>query len=101
MTHATIEDWEGMEIIREAADPKCSNHLVNSISTIDDMLSNSTCFFKRQLKNLFGLEDLEHDDDFASVLMVSYYLSFTICLAYKKLYLAEPSRNMARKVLGS
>ena len=65
-----------MEIIREAADPKCSNHLVNSISTIDDVLSGSPSFLKRQLKNLFGLGDLEHDEDFASILEVSCYLSF-------------------------
>ena len=64
-----------MEIIREAADPKCSNHLVNSIKTIDDILCNSPSFIKRQLKNLFGLKGLEHDEDFASVLKVSCYLT--------------------------
>jgi len=69
VTHASLQNWEYMEIIREAADPKCSSHLVNSISTIDDiLLGNSPSFIKRQLKNLFGLGELEHDDDFASVL---------------------------------
>ena len=81
VTHASLQNWEYMEIIREAADPKCSDHLVNSISTIDNILSNSPSFLKRQLKNLFGLGDLEHDEDFASVLEVSY-LSYTICLAF-------------------
>ena len=71
-----MQNWGYMEIIREAADPKCSNHLVNSISTIDDVLSGSPSFLKRQLKNLFGLGDLEHDEDFASILEVSCYLSF-------------------------
>ena len=71
MTHASLQNWEYMDIIREAADPKCSNHLVNSISTIDDiLLGNSPSFVKRQLKNLFGLGELEHDEDFASVLEV-------------------------------
>jgi hypothetical protein len=66
-----LEDWEYMDIIREAADPKCSNHLVNSISNIDNIISSYPSFLKRQLKNLFGLGDLEHDEDFASVLEVS------------------------------
>ena len=64
-----------MEIIREAADSKCSDHIVNSISTIDSVLDSSPSFFKRQLKNLFGLGDLEHDEDFASILEVSCYSS--------------------------
>ena len=82
VTHASLQNWGYMDIIREAADPKCSYHLVNSIRTIDDILCNSPSFLKHQLKNLFGLGDLEHDDDFASVLEVSYYLSYTICLVY-------------------
>jgi hypothetical protein len=73
VTHASLQNWQYMDIIRNAADPKCSNHLVNSISTIDDILCNSPSLVKRQLKNLFGLADLEHDEDFASVLEVSYY----------------------------
>ena len=59
-----------MEIIREAADPKCSNHLSGSIGTIDSILTSGPEFFKKQLKNLFGLGGLEHDDDFVSVLEV-------------------------------
>ncbi|KAF8810219.1 peptidase S28 [Phlegmacium glaucopus] len=68
VTHASLENWQYMDIIREAADSKCSDHIVNSISTIDSILSSAPSFFKRQLKNLFGLADLEHDEDFASVL---------------------------------
>jgi hypothetical protein len=30
---------------------------------------------------LFGLGDLEHDEDFASVLEVSCYSSYAICMA--------------------
>ena len=78
VTHASLQNWEYMEIIRKAADPKCSNHLVNSISTIDNILSSYPSFFKRQLKNLFGLGDLEHDEDFVSVLEVSCYFFTTI-----------------------
>jgi len=59
-----------MDIIRKAADPECSKHIVNSIKTIDYILSNSAEFIKRRLKALFGLAELEHDADFASVLEV-------------------------------
>ena len=65
-----------MDIIRKAADPKCSSHLVKSIETIDHILVNGPEFAKRMLKGLFGLADLEHEGDFASVLMVSVMHGF-------------------------
>ncbi|KAF8965115.1 serine carboxypeptidase S28-domain-containing protein [Flammula alnicola] len=68
VTHAALENWQYMEVIREAADSKCADHLVNSINTIDDVLIGGNKFFKNQLKKLFGLGDLEHDEDFVSVL---------------------------------
>lgn len=58
-----------MEIIRNATDPKCSSHLVNSIKIIDAILISG--IFKKQLKGLFGLAGLEHDDDFASTISAS------------------------------
>jgi hypothetical protein len=70
VTHAAVENWQYMEIIRNAADPTCSSHLVNSIGTIDVILL--TGVFKKQLKGLFGLADLEHDDDFASLISVRH-----------------------------
>ena len=57
-----------MTIIRDAAEPKCSSHIVKSIATIDSILQQGR--FKRQLKGLFGLADLEHDEDFVAVLEV-------------------------------
>ncbi|KAJ6508343.1 serine carboxypeptidase S28-domain-containing protein [Mycena sanguinolenta] len=66
VTHAAIMNWEYMEIIRKAADPVCSGHLENSIKTIDAILSNGR--LARPLKALFGLQDLRHNDDFASVI---------------------------------
>lgn len=59
-----------MEIIRNAADPTCSSHLVKSIDIIDAVLL--TGIFKKQLKGLFGLADLTHDDDFASLISVRH-----------------------------
>ncbi|KIP08945.1 hypothetical protein PHLGIDRAFT_29302 [Phlebiopsis gigantea 11061_1 CR5-6] len=72
VTHASIENWEYMEIIRQAADFKCSQHLENSIQTIDAILLRGddpvSKALKRRLKGLFGLAGLEHDEDFASML---------------------------------
>lgn len=89
-----------MEIIREAADSTCSKHIVGSISSIDDILGSAPSFIKRQLKKLFGLGDLEHDEDFVSVLEVNYYPSYAICMMYKS-HLADSARRMAIQMLGS
>ncbi|KAJ7741312.1 serine carboxypeptidase S28-domain-containing protein [Mycena metata] len=66
VTHASIVNWEYMEIIRNAADPVCSTHLEKSIQTIDAILSGGR--LTRPLKALFGLGGLAHDEDFASVI---------------------------------
>ena len=73
VTHASLENWEYSEIIRKAADPKCSAHLENAIQTIDGILTYEGRFgvtLKRRLKGLFGVADLQHDDDFATLLRV-------------------------------
>jgi len=57
-----------MDVIRLAADPKCSSNLVNSITTIDRLLKLSR--LRGPLKRLFGLGGLESDQDFVSVLTV-------------------------------
>lgn len=59
-----------MNVIREAANPDCSARIVNSIKTIDEILTNAPEFVKRRLKSLFGLAELEHHADFAAVLEV-------------------------------
>lgn len=78
VTHASIENWEYMEIIRQAADPKCSAHLENSIKAIDAVLKRGndpvSKSLKRRLKGLFGLADLQHDDDFAALVEASCHL---------------------------
>ncbi|TDL22164.1 peptidase S28 [Rickenella mellea] len=66
VTHATLANWEYMEIIRNAADPTCSKNLESAIAAIDDMLAMP--LLRNRLKALFGLADLEHDDDFAALL---------------------------------
>lgn len=68
VTHASISNWEYMEIIRNAADPKCSKNLVESVKAIDYLLETK---FRTPLKQLFGLGELEHDVDFVSLISVS------------------------------
>ncbi|KAF8269748.1 serine carboxypeptidase S28-domain-containing protein [Lactarius quietus] len=72
VTHAVLTNWEYMDVIRLAADPKCSSNLVNSITTIDALLKVGT--LRGWLKKLFGLGGLASDQDFVSVL--TYPLSF-------------------------
>ncbi|KAK0243912.1 serine carboxypeptidase S28-domain-containing protein [Armillaria nabsnona] len=66
VTHATIVYWEYWDTIRTAAEPKCSYHIQKSIETIDKLLSTKR--LSRPLKALFGLPDLQHDEDFVSLL---------------------------------
>ena len=68
VTHAALTNWEYMDVIRLAADPKCSSNLVSSITTIDSLLKIGT--LRGQLKKLFGLGGLASDQDFVSVLTV-------------------------------
>ncbi|KIJ60108.1 hypothetical protein HYDPIDRAFT_99441 [Hydnomerulius pinastri MD-312] len=66
VTHAALSNWEYYEIIRKAADPTCSAQIENTFKTVDALLDVPQA--KPYVKALFGLQDLEHDDDFASVL---------------------------------
>ncbi|KAI0755028.1 peptidase S28 [Daedaleopsis nitida] len=66
VTHASLENWEYMEIIRRAADIKCSGNLQLSIGIIDSMLGNPLT--RKSIKALFGVAALEHDEDFASLI---------------------------------
>ncbi|GBE84978.1 Probable extracellular serine [Sparassis crispa] len=66
VTHASLENWEYMEIIRRAADPQCSLNLEQAIEAIDVILT--VPLLKDALKSLFGLAGLEHDEDFVSLL---------------------------------
>jgi len=69
-----------MDVIRTAADPKCSAHLVDFVSTIDSVFMNAPEISKKGFKSFFGLQDLEHDDDFVSVLMVCFCFHSCACV---------------------
>lgn len=70
VTHATLNNWEYQEIIRRAAEPACSKRLETAISAIDAILLDMP-HLRKPLKGLFGLAELEHDEDFASLIEVS------------------------------
>ncbi|TFK89724.1 peptidase S28 [Polyporus arcularius HHB13444] len=66
VTHASIENWEYMDIIRRAADRVCSGNLQVSVELIDSLLSNPLT--RTAIKSLFGVAALEHDEDFVSLI---------------------------------
>lgn len=68
VTHADLSNWEYYDVIRQAADPRCSANILSAIETIDILLEDPNV--KDSVKDLFGLKNLKHDDDFASVLGV-------------------------------
>ncbi|KAF8628691.1 hypothetical protein AX15_003751 [Amanita polypyramis BW_CC] len=68
VTHAMIENWQYMEIIRNAADSKCSGRLQNAIKTIDGLLDYPHA--ARAIKSQFGVPDLAHNEDFVSLLQI-------------------------------
>ncbi|KAI0245330.1 serine carboxypeptidase S28-domain-containing protein [Lactifluus subvellereus] len=68
VTRAVLTNWEYMDVIRLAADPKCSSNLMNTITIVDSLLKFSP--LRGRLKNLLDLSELESDKDFVSVLTV-------------------------------
>lgn len=78
-----------MEIIRRAADPECSQRLVEAISIIDTVLAIPG--LSRPLKSLFGLADLEHDDDFVSLLTVSHRPFSLLWFAFNAIHISAES----------
>jgi len=65
VVHATINNWEYMDIIRTAAPPVCSELIQSSMAHIDTLIVNPVS--RLPLKTLFGLQGIQHDDDFVSV----------------------------------
>lgn len=76
LTHATLENWQFNDVIRRAADSRCAEYLEKATDVIDDILY--TGHNKRRFKDLFGLADLKHDDDFASLIIVCLLLSLNV-----------------------
>ncbi|KAG8970253.1 hypothetical protein FRC03_010443 [Tulasnella sp. 419] len=66
VTHAAIDYSDYFEVIRRTNNQTCVGHIESAIKAIDRILD--TPFMSKPLKTLFGLAELQHDDDFASVL---------------------------------
>lgn len=95
-----LTNWEYMDVIRLAADPKCSANLVKSIDTVDSLLKIG--YLRRPLKKLFGLGELESDQDFVSVLTVRLFAVVPrVCgLVLMRIGGSAPSGVLARSELG-
>ncbi|KAK7028822.1 Serine carboxypeptidase [Paramarasmius palmivorus] len=68
VTHAALSNWEYMDVIRNAANATCSNHLHESVKTIDAILAKGNATESAALKARFGITDLAHDVDFVSLI---------------------------------
>jgi hypothetical protein len=66
VTHATINNWEYMDIIRTAASSKCSEAIQSSMAHVDVLIAHPPS--KLAVKTLFGLQGISHDEDFVSTI---------------------------------
>lgn len=98
VTHATIVYWEYWDIIRTAAEPKCSYHIQKSIETIDRLLSTKR--LAHPIKALFGLPDLQHDEDFVSLLEASDFMHGPSIRADLRWRIDRPRSDIGRQNVG-
>ena len=63
---AIVDFWHYYEPIREHMPRNCSNDIQAVIARVDRVLSGSNAAAIKELRELFGLVDLEHSDDFAN-----------------------------------
>ncbi|OBZ72031.1 putative serine protease EDA2 [Grifola frondosa] len=66
VTHATLDDWRYYDIIRQYAPSDCMAQVVKSIVEFDDLIANPSTH--HAVKALFGLPNVTHDADVASIL---------------------------------
>ena len=95
VTYATVEDWQYFDIIRQFAPADCIQQVETTITEVDDLLSDSKT--EKPIKALFGLANLTHNQDFASLLSVR---SFRCILLPGVEVVPEPSGRVARQELG-
>lgn len=80
VTHAFVEYWEYMDTIRLAADPTCSAKLQQAVLAIDAILTSGKPYLIHALKGLFGVAELKHGEDFASLITVRLNLLIVVHL---------------------
>ncbi|KKA19721.1 serine peptidase [Rasamsonia emersonii CBS 393.64] len=65
---AIYDYWQYFAPVQDGLPANCSKDLSRVVDYIDSVLQSGNATAKQQLKDLFGLGALEHDDDFASAL---------------------------------
>lgn len=86
-----------------AMDPTCAANLQSAIATIDNILTHpepTGPILRKTLKKLFGLDGLEHDEDFASILSVREASLVKLSTLLRVVTSPESSGVMAGQELG-
>lgn len=98
VTAALIDYWEYLDTIRNALEPNCSSNVVGSTKTIDEYLDQGEEGTK-QIKTLFGLQDLSDSADFGSTVgWNAYGVGRSSCLGVRLFMIIL---GLARQELGS
>ncbi len=70
VVYATVSDWQYMDIIRQFAPANCVKQLEVAVEEFDDLLEKSNTT-RQAIKTLYGLPNVTHDADVASLISVS------------------------------
>lgn len=65
---AIYDYWQYFYPVQQGMPANCSSDISLVINHVDQVLTNGTAAQKTALKTMFGLQDVQHDADFASVL---------------------------------
>ncbi|KAL1968061.1 hypothetical protein VTN77DRAFT_2191 [Rasamsonia byssochlamydoides] len=65
---AIYDYWQYFVTVQQGLPANCSKDVSLVVDYVDSILQSGNATAKQQLKDLFGLGELEHDDDFASAL---------------------------------
>ena len=96
--------WEYFQPVQAGMPRNCSNDIVKVIEHVDHVLLHGNGTEKQELKNLFGLDGIEHDDDFAAVLPDGPYLWQSSTFASPNeyfLYFCDSIEGVANQALPS
>lgn len=69
VVEAMEELWQYFDVTEQAMPRNCSADVQRVVRYVDRVMTNGTDAAKQNLKNRFGMGELEHDQDFASALM--------------------------------
>lgn len=65
---ASLDYWQYFYPVQQGMPQNCSTDVSLVVDHIDSVYANGTIEEQQSLKAMFGLEDLEHYDDFAAAL---------------------------------